>query len=91
MPEIQAQMDRHAAQDQTQRHRIPLQILWHRLLDPEMSHPVTNTLAMASLAMPLWLPSVADISQDAAIATPILIAIFWFFQAMYSFRKWHRK
>jgi len=85
-------MDRHAAQDQTKRSSHPLQILRHFLLDPKMSHPaLTNTFAMASLAMPLWLPSVADISQGAAIATPILIAIFWFFQAMYSFRKWRRK
>lgn len=40
-----------------------------------IQHPVdavTNSVAVASLAIPLWLPSLQDTSQFAALIIPIL-------------------
>lgn len=49
-----------------------------------MSHPhsdlATNTIAIASIIIPFWLPGIAQISADAAIALPILGALWLILQ-----------
>lgn len=48
-----------------------------------MSHPIdtiTNTVAVASLAVPLWLPSLQETSQFAALIIPILGAAWLILQ-----------
>lgn len=58
-----------------------------------MNHPIetaTNTVAAASLASPFWLPSLQDASSFAALALPILGALWLILQItlkIHAFRK----
>jgi len=58
-----------------------------------MSHPteiLTNSIAAASLASPLWLPSLQDASEFAALVLPILGALWLILQIalkIHAFRK----
>lgn len=48
------------------------------------------SVAIAAIASPGWLPSLAEVSEKAALWTPILGGMLIFIQAGYTLHKWWR-
>lgn len=45
-----------------------------------MMEKVTNTVAAGAVSSPVWLPTLSDVSEFAALILPILGVLWFFFQ-----------
>lgn len=57
----------------------------------EMMVRTTNGVAAGGIAMPLWVPSLAEVSNGAAALVPILSALWLLLQIIgYARKRWQR-